>query len=157
MKYTFLVAVVCALLTACNRSSDDQSSAQGTSGSGVIYSHGGANARPAQVQQGASETATDLRPTGGSMAGAGGAGPGYDGSAQGLGKHGTIPGPGAGFASGLTNSSAAPNTPVEPAPNTQAVETANPQSQPAAHSSPQSAPDGSPKSSAEPNPQARQQ
>ena len=69
-------------------------------------------------QQRAAETATDTRPRGGSMEGAGGAGPGYDGSAQGTGKHGTVPAPGAGFGSALTNSAEAmgarTNSPAPP-------------------------------------------
>ncbi len=108
MRFQILLLVACALATACNRNSNDQRNAQGTSGAGVIYSHGGGKG---PVQQGADPTATDLRPTGGSQAGAGGAGPGYDGSGQGLGKHGTIPAPGAGFAGSLTNSDAATNNP----------------------------------------------
>lgn len=39
----------------------------------------------------------------GSEAGAGGAGPGYDGSSQGTGKEGTVPTPGSGVGAGVTN------------------------------------------------------
>lgn len=39
----------------------------------------------------------------GSESGAGGAGPGYDGSSQGTGKEGTVPAPGSGIGEGATN------------------------------------------------------
>ncbi len=100
MRAAVLLVVLCGLLSACQRRHD--------SGTAPAYSQGSTNA---EVRAGADATATDTRPTGGSMAGAGGAGPGYDGSAHGLGKHGTIPGLGAGFASGLTNASSDTNQP----------------------------------------------
>ena len=105
MRDRMLVLLVCLILSGCGRASNDQRD-QGSSGSGVIYNRGGANE---PVRAGASSTATDLRPTGGSLAGAGGAGPGYDGSGKGEGKNRTIPAPGAGFGASLTNSDAATN------------------------------------------------
>ena len=41
-----------------------------------------------------------------SESGAGGAGPGYDGSRKGSGKEGTVPAPGSGVGAGVTNSAA---------------------------------------------------
>ena len=104
MRSAILILFVAGALACCGQ---DSNRPEGTSGSGKIYGRGGENQKPQappEVRAGADSTATDLRPTGGSMAGAGGAGPGYDGSGHGGGKHGTIPPPGAGFAGSLTNS-----------------------------------------------------
>jgi hypothetical protein len=108
MRTAILTLILAGALAGCGQNSDQQATREGTSGSGKTYGRGGENdlrAKP-DVRAGASRTATDLRPTGGSMAGAGGAGPGYDGSGQGGGKNGTVPAPGAGFGGSLTNSQA---------------------------------------------------
>jgi hypothetical protein len=95
----YILLLAFGLVLGCNRNSDQNS--QGTSGSGANYGRGGA-AR--DDQQRAQENATDQRPRGGRMQGAGGAGPGYDGSGKGSGKEGTVPAPGSGVGAGLTNS-----------------------------------------------------
>jgi len=101
MKSISFAVLLCALLAGCGRNSNDQGSRQGTSGAGTIYSRGG---QRDDDQQQANRNATDTRPRGGSMEGAGGAGPGYDGSGKGAGQHGTVPTPGSGVGAGLTNS-----------------------------------------------------
>jgi hypothetical protein len=118
MRSAILALLAAGALAGCNKNPNDQSARQGTSGSGKVYGRGGENQ---EIRAGASSTATDLRPTGGSMAGAGGAGPGYDGSGKGLGKEGTIPAPGAGFAGSLTNSQAATNQNTPSQPQTQST------------------------------------
>src|SRR4051812_40068694 len=86
MQKAILLVLFCGLLSACERQPTGAGQREGTSGAGVNYSRGSAGK---DDQQRAMEKATDTRPRGGSMAGAGGAGPGYDGSGQGSGKHGT--------------------------------------------------------------------
>ena len=68
------------------------------------------------------EQQTNPEQGGGSMTGAGGAGPGYDGTAAGAGKYGTIPDGGTNQAGAATNApmprtdTAVPQIPVPPSP-----------------------------------------
>jgi hypothetical protein len=103
MRTRALLVLTCGILAAaCGPQSDHSDGREGTSGSGSVYGRGGSGKNNHQRAQ---EAATDNRPRGGSMQGAGGAGPGYDGSGQGAGEHGTVPtsGSGVGLGSGLTN------------------------------------------------------
>ena len=119
MRTTAILAtLLCVSFVGCGRNNSNQGSAQGTSGSGAVYGRGGASRDDAGTpttarrgaergkddQQRAAENATDMRPRGGSMQGAGGAGPGYDGSGQGTGKHGTVSTAGSGVGAGLNTS-----------------------------------------------------
>lgn len=108
MRTIFLCAALAAMLCACSRQDDKVTSDQGTSGNGAVYGRGGGK----DDHQRANENATDTRPRGGSMQGAGGAGPGYDGSRQGTNERDFAPAPGAGFAGGLTNSNPITNSPA---------------------------------------------
>lgn len=112
MRNAILLFFLCGAISGCGRNETDPGTVQGASGSGTNYSRGGTK----DDHQRAMDTATDTRPRGGSMQGAGGIGPGYDGSGQGEGRHGTVPPPGAGFAGGLTNSTNARSK--APAPQT---------------------------------------
>jgi len=112
MRHLIFLLAVTALLSGRGRSSEQNGAAQGTSGSGQVYGRGSGR----DDQQRAAENATDMRPRGGSMEGAGGAGPGYDGSGKGLGEHGTVPAPGSGVGAGLTNSAASTNGAVRSSP-----------------------------------------
>ncbi len=89
MRNQFLSLICWGLLVGCGRGTPDNDD-----------------------HQRAAETATDKRPRGGSMQGAGGAGPGYDGSGRGGGKYGTVPAPGSGVGAGMTtNTNALPSAP----------------------------------------------
>ena len=114
MPNKILFSLLCAALCGCGRSEQNDSTAQGASGSGAVYGRGGAGKDDHQRAQ---ENATDTRPRGGSMPGAGGAGPGYDGSHQGTKERDFVPAPGAGFGGALTNANAATNTTSAPGSN----------------------------------------